>query len=105
LLRMSLKGAQSTKHRRKERRPMDHIANLLQLLQTSTTIHHPEHDSSSTNSSRSPASADPDALLHPPDSDPRAMSARWQGERYIKGLQVIESKFVLQDCCLERVQS
>lgn len=63
------------------------------LLQTSPPIHHQKHQSTGEDESGGPAAADPDALLYPAYTDPRPVSTRRKGARYLQRLQAVQSMF------------
>lgn len=78
--------------------PLGHIRHpsrrivLTKPLQASPPIHHPQHHPPSSSPRRSPAAADADALLHPPDPDPKPMHHGRPGSRCAERLQADESK-------------
>lgn len=51
----------------------------LESEQTSSPIHHPQHNPPSPSPRRSPAPIDADALLHPTNTDPKQMHYGWSG--------------------------
>ncbi|PNY23760.1 37S ribosomal protein MRP2, mitochondrial [Tolypocladium capitatum] len=62
--------------------------------QTSAAVHHPKHDSHAPSARRSPAAADADALLHPPDADPEPLHHGRPGPRCPERLQNVKSEDV-----------
>ena len=60
-------------------------------VQASTSLHHPQHLSSSAQSSASAIATQSNALLHPTDTETESMYNGWQRKGYFQGLQNVKS--------------